>query len=471
MAVSVLMIFATLTGTGCATSIPDADLLVENVHIIDVVTGDVLEDRTIAVKNGTIVHIGPASRLGKTRSSRNLTRIDADGAFAIPGLWDAHLHVIQEDTEYALDVIAPRALSYGITYARDLGSSLDARASVLTALDRNPAGGPQVIASGPSAWAIDLPYGDKRRQALVQSAEEIRQLVEDLDEAGVDVIKVYSGFSPDMLRLLGSVAADAGLTLTGHAQRGVALAEAAAAGLNPIEHADFTTFQDCVSDARTYFDRVINARFRGSGESVLDIHIEFDGSIDEQRCTQALRRAADQGLVVTPTLGATYMTPSYFRQLNDADLHESQRASCDLFRAQFESAAAAKVQRFFDVGARMVARLRENGIPILAGSDAPIFCNTPGLSLLWELQMLVDAGLSPLQALQSATTTPADVFGTANRTGRIQAGMDADIVLLEANPLSDIRNIESIKAVLTQGVWLDRRRLGQMRSSAKGTHR
>lgn len=464
-----------IAGTACAAALAgcrlepmDADVVIDDVSVVDVRTGEIRRDQMILIEDGRIVAL-EASRpsLSRALSDAEIIWIDGAGAYAIPGLWDAHLHIAQEDTQTALDYIAPMALSYGVTYARDMGSSLEARSAMLAALGRRPAVGPQIIAPGPTFWAIELPWGDKSRQMIAETPEEIRAAVAEVAAQGVSFIKLYSGFDEDTLPVLADAAAANGLRLSGHAQRGVDLAAHAEAGVDTIEHSDFQTFQGCGQDSGLYFNRIIAARFRESGESTLDIVTEFEAGIDEAECADTLQRAAAAGLALTPTMAISYLTPEFIDQIDPADLSSPFLNSCNTYRSQFDGATDGQIAAFAAAGSNLVRRAVDAGIPMLVGTDASAFCAVPGQSLAWEMELMSGAGLSPLEVLRGATLSPAEIFGMEDRIGALEPGMAADIVLLGDNPLADIGAVGDVQGVYTQQTWLDRDALHAMRAEAR----
>lgn len=446
----------TLGLSACATSPgpPPADLAVRNVNIVDTRTGQVLNGRTILIRGDRITAItdGSAPELADRQ-------VDGHGTWAIPGLWDSHIHLLQNDAEAALRT-APILLSYGVTHARDMGGSAQALAAFRNAVD--PADLPVVIASGPAFWAFELPYGDKTQQRIVGQASDIDAAVAETAAAGADFIKVYAGFQPQPLALLVESARRRGLRVAGHAQPGAPLDEQARLGLSTVEHLDTSTFGGCDVDPDAYFERILAARFGDSGDTLPKIFAAFVADIDRDACVAMFRRASDAGLAITPTLTASFLPPSAARRLA-ADLPADQREACALYLAAFQEDDAQGEAGYRAAGHALMAIVRESGMPILAGTDSPAFCGTPGSSLAVELGLLGQAGLSPLEVLQSATLTPARQFGFGDRLGVIASGMEADFVLLRQNPMSDASAYTEPVGLFTRGRWRDEAELVQLR--------
>lgn len=454
MAGSLLLALA-LVGCASAPSGPVADLAIDNVNVIDTRTGQVTASQTIVIVEEKIEAVVPVgTRPPATR------RVDGKGAWAIPGLWDAHLHLLQNDARPALRT-APTLLVYGITHVRDMGSSAAAMAAFREG--EQAIEGPVVLASGPTFWAMELPYGDKSQQRIVAPDADMEAEVRQAAALGSDFIKVYAGFGPERLEALANAARRAGLPIAGHAQSDLAIDAQARLGLSTIEHLETSTFVGCGVDPDVYFDRIIAARFGGSGETIPDITADFADDLNRPACVAMFERAGAAGLAITPTLGASLLPPSLARDLAET-LPPDQRESCDAYLRGFGDLTPTSETTYMAAGAALLGIIHEAGVPILAGTDAPAFCGTPGPSLALELRLLGEAGLTPLEVLQSATLNPARALGFGDRLGTLAPGMEAHVLLLGRNPLDGAEAYERPVGLFTQGRWrnegdLDRLRL------------
>lgn len=185
-------------------------------------------------------------------------------------------------------------------------------------------------------------------------------------------------------------------------------------------------------------------------------------AVDETQCVAMLRRAAEAGLVFTPTLTATLLPPAVARERLPL-LAAEDVESCRNYLAPFADADAEAEAAYLAAGRRLLGMVRAAGMPILAGTDAPIFCNGPGAALALELRLLGEAGLTPLEVLQAATLAPARAFGLGARLGALEPGRDADILLLRDNPLADVTAYERPAGLLTQGRWRGETALATLR--------
>lgn len=451
-----------LSATCVSTTEPDwrgADMVLNAVHVVDVQTGAIARDRMIIVSDGSIVDIADARDARPTLRSDAIW-IDGGGRYAIPGLWDAHAHIISEDTDLALFQLRPLFLAHGVTHVRDMGSTLEARVRYLDA-SRTMAG-PHILSSGPQIWGYDAPWGGQIRQVL-ETAEEAAGLVNALADAGVDHIKVYDGLDDARLTALSSAARMRGLSLTGHQQDGHTLEQSAELGLRLVEHLVFSALEGCGPDSVEYVRRLVGIRFADAQDlSIPELYIEFESRLEDEICRPMLERAAANGAVLTPTLAVTYLTPAELDALGPAWATWLEQNGCPLRRSEFNGVPADRITAFAQSGPAMARRFAEAGVPLLAGTDAPAGCAVPGLSMAAELSLLTQAGLTPLKALQAATIQPASVLGFGGRFGALQPGFAADIVLLDADPVADVAAAGQVSGVLNRGQWFEREDLARM---------
>lgn len=437
------------------------DLWIQHVHVVDPITGAIRRDRAIGIADGMIAAVLDACDV---QSGGPIRVLDGGGAYAIPGLWDAHTHLLQGDSATAVRNAAV-ALSYGVTHVRDMGSSMPARNTFVAWLGTNHPPAPSMIGSGPTFWAFSLPYGDKAQQVIVLDSAATDAAVARAAAAGVDFIKVYAGFDSTRLASLIRAARRYTLPVEGHAQAGLTLAEQSAMGMRTVEHLDFGTLAECAPSADTYFERVVASRFRNSGESIPAISAEFAAAVDTRDCRRRLRRAARAGLILTPTLVASYLAAADGRRLL-AQIPASQRDDCALYLRQFDGLTVAGSEALAASGRRLMRVVIDAAVPLLAGTDAPTFCAAPGESLLLELRYMAAGGVATLDVLRAATSLPARVF-SAPHVGELSVGKSADLVLLRENPLLSASAYGDPVGVYTQGRWYDHAALGSLRGQSK----
>jgi imidazolonepropionase-like amidohydrolase len=472
-AVLAVMAFALLTparapasGDGQLSDQPGrrsgADFVLRNVHVIDTATGEIARDRAIIIRGDVILAIvSDGAITGADNPAMQV--IDGGGAFAIPALWDAHVHIMQNGAENAL-AQAAQLLGHGVGHVRDMGSSLAAHDEMLALLRAPKAKAPTIVSAGPALWTFTMPYGDASQKVVLDDPATIPATIAALRASGIDFLKVYAGFDTEQLTLLAAAARTKRLAMAGHAQPGMTLEQQARIGMRTIEHLDFSTFAECVPDHESYFERVIAARFRQSGESIPAIYGAFAAAADTPECRARLRAAAAAGLVLTPTLVTTYLSPEA-AEAEAAAMPPWGLENCSVYLQQFAGLDAEARADLPAAGRRLMRIVIDAGIPVLAGSDMPAFCTRAGSSLVNELAVMADAGLPPLAVLQSATLLPGRLFGQSPHSGRIAVDGPSDILLLAANPLEDAQAYARPSGLYTRRQWYDGRALTSLRGS------
>lgn len=445
-----------------ATEAP-AHIIIRNVSIVDPADGTIAHRQRIEVRDGMVVSVRPERRSQPTKAG--LT-IDGRGRFAIPGLWDAHVHILQAGVESARRD-AGLLVAHGVTHARDMGSGLETLSAFRAEPKTREAAALHLLAAGPTFWTFELPYGDSSQKMLVRTPEETDAAVARLAASGANLIKPYTGFDRESLAQLVAAARRRGLQVGGHAQSGLTLEDHARIGLTTVEHFDFNTFAECTANADSYFQRVIAARFRNSGESIPAITAAFADAVDAARCREGMQRAAKAGTAgfgLVPTLQTSFLAEPAARAAL-AQLPPERREPCELYLKQFGPGNPNAGEQLGAASRRLMAALEGSGIAILAGTDAPAFCAAPGPSLAQELVLLREAGLPLLEVLRAATLTPARSLGFGDRYGRILVDRPADLALLAANPLERADAYARPAGVLAGKQWWSKSDLERLRSS------
>ncbi len=434
---------------------------IENVTVIDPVNGR-SEAQRVVIRDGSIASVKamdePAEAVAET--------LDASGDFLIPGLWDMHVHFLYE--EALTDVMAGLFLDYGITSVRDTGGDLAQMQQLTRALAADPAPEPNVYYSGPLLDGQFVVYdgADPGRPKLgtgIPDAQTARAYVAELRSAGARFIKIYELVSPEVFEVLAAEARAAGMPIASHVPL-MMTADSAGPLADSMEHLRNIELA-CASDWQTLLaerQRIIGGFVEGRGYDLRrSLHslqrIPAISTYDEARCDAVLQSLSETIQVPTLRLNTVaivrpFESPDWSRALNDlpAETAESWQVQAD----QMTDEAALADPTFSEWSQFLIGRLKANGVPIGAGTDTPIGLGIPGWSLHTELEQLVDAGLSPLEALYSATVQAARFLNLEAQVGRIEPGMQADLVLLEADPLADIRNTRRIQAVMLSGEWV-----------------
>jgi Imidazolonepropionase and related amidohydrolases len=379
---------------------PQPVLVITGVTIIDATGSAPQADRTVIIVGDHIDAIVDAN--AKAAIPKGADIVSGRGQFLIPGLWDMHVHLSERQL--------PMLVAYGVTGVRDMGnilSDVDAwRAWVNAGVEI----GPQIFRVGPILNGKS--FGPA--QVAITNAVEARVAVRVLKQAGVDAIKVHSALPRDAYFALADEAKKQSIPFVGHVPPWITIEEASDAGQASIEHIEML------------FDR--NPR------------------VNADNASEVFARLVKNHTAYTPTLVA-------FRGAVDS--------------ANIDPAVLAKHpeipsvrKRMFGEFLELVGLMNRAGVNLLAGTDLGVKWISPGLSLHEELELLVAAGLTPMQALQTATRNPARFLGV--NAGTVQPGKTANLILLDANPLEDIRNTTRIHAVIRKGQYLDRAHLDKL---------
>ena len=431
-----------------------APIVFTHATVIDVTGSPPKRDTTVVITGDRISAIGDSASISLPADAQV---VDATGKFLIPGLWDMHVHWYARDTLTLF-------MANGVTGVRQMFGNSDlfrwrdqiAKASLL---------GPRMVVASP---IMDGPEPIWPNSISVSNEEEGRKAVRRVKQSGADFVKVYALLPRDAYFGIADEAKQQGMTFVGHVPNSVSPAEASDAGQKSIEH--LTGILIACSDKETDLrDKLVKANSPEARSKVQAAALE---TYDKQKETDLIARFAKNHTWQCPTLTVlrsnAYLGDERFRsdgRLRYIPRQLQQRWGFRIAnRSGGDNAGAKKViEKQFE----LVGAMQKAGVPILAGTDTGNpFC-FPGFSLHDELALLVIAGLTPVEALRSATLNPAKFFGLDQTLGTIEQGKIADLVLLDANPLADIRNTQRINAVVSNGRLFDRKALDKMLAEAE----
>ena len=455
---------------GCSAEPPSA-IVINNVTVVDVETGDVHPDMAIHTRDGRIEGVRPAADIETTG---DVSVIDGSGTFAIPGLWDMHVHALNS-TDLS-HLFLTLFVAHGITGFRDTWGSLDVAQQVTARFENGDVLVPRFILAGN---LVDGPNPVWPTSVIADTPDRGAAIVDSLIDSGAAFIKVYSKLAPDVYHAIAERARERGVPFVGHVPSRVGVREAAAAGQSSMEHlngvvvACSTEHEALLGDINEWVDATAR------GETT-----EPYGALTNRVLTRALDtqpRAGCGDLLATLETHASYQVPTLVtlrgvRHMDDPEFQADPRLeyvppSIRSFWKpgnQTYATFTAEIQmRAMERERTIVGMMDDAGVPLLAGSDTPNPYAFPGFGLHDELSLLVEAGLSPLHALQAATIAPAQFLGAVDSLGTIAPGKVADLVLLEANPLEDIDHVRQIRAVMLRGRYFDRDALDGMLEEAK----
>ncbi len=427
-----------------------------HVSVIPMDHPGTLEDQTVIVRDGRIARIGPASEITVPDGA---TGIDGRGRYLLPGLADMHMHLT---TPGALLLY----LANGVTTVRNMAG----RTAHLAWRDSVAHGellGPTIYTAGP---IVDGPNPIWPGSASVVTASDADSIVGAQRAAGYDFVKVYGGLSLEAYRAVMGAARHAGMPVVGHLPNAVPLDTALAAGQASIEHltgyaARVTPDDPVVAiDWRALSTEEIRVTQTSLGTALLAGTLSTDDFIDAARLSDIARTTRAGRVWNTPTLVLFERPILAGTKLAEALAAPEMKYVLPAVRAYWPSMDArpddltAPVMRYreaqLQVGQRIVLALHRAGAQILMGTDAPNPLIIPGFAVQRELRHLVDAGLTPFQALETATRNAAEFLDAADTFGTVRVGMRADLLLLDANPLADIGNVARRVGVMVRGRWL-----------------
>ena len=437
-------------------SLNTVDIAITNTTLVDVSHGT-RSNQTVLVSAGKIVDVVASSEI--VPAAKKV--IDGQGKFLIPGLWDMHVHITYEPD---LTVAMPDLfLSYGITSVRDTGGLM---ANLTPEIEKWRAAGavaPNIFFSGPLLDGSNVVYdgNDRPEIGIANSTTAIAETnIAALKAAGVDFVKLYELVSPEVFHALVKAARKAGLPIAAHVPLAVSAQEAGPL-VDSMEHLRNVELGCASTGEKQLLERqarISSAHDISGYELRASLHAEHHprarAAIDEQICDELAGLLKHTTQVPTLQLNtfAVYpiaLTPGWFDHLAKLPAAVRDRWARQATKLAEDAPTIDPASGLWSL--QLVKRLHKAGVPIGAGTDTPILFSIPGYSLHTELERLVEAGLSPLEALAAATVRPAEFFGISNTIGQIAPEQIADLVLLDANPLENISNTRSVRTVISRG--------------------
>ena len=376
------------------------DFALVGAKIIDGTTNAPVQNGTVVVRDGKIAAIGPS---GTVEIPRGAKTIDVRGKTIIPGLWDMHAHVALPEWGFAY-------LRAGVTTIRDMGGEKTFLTSFRDAIATGRVLGPRLLMAG----LVDGSGADAFGTVYADTPDQGRAVVNAYEKAGFQQMKLYTLIKPDVAGAIIRRAHELGMTVTGHVPRAMTLASMVDSGADNVAH------------------------------------LPVRGDTASEAFKAQVRMLAEHRVVIDPTvswnelLGHANSTPLTRFQPGFSEVSWPLRASYGSIRNPGDSASA---ERSLRASLASIKALHDGGVRIVAGTDYGL----PGFSLLRELELYVEAGLTPLEALRSATAVPAEVMRLSNEAGTLEPGKRADLVVLDRDPLLDIHNIRSSRWVVANG--------------------
>jgi imidazolonepropionase-like amidohydrolase len=393
--------------------------------LIDGTGKNPLPDSIVVIEKGQIVAVGSRKEV---KIPRGATKIDARGKTILPGLWDMHSHF--EQVEWG-----PIYLAAGATTVRDCGNEFEFITAVRDAIAQGRGLGPRLLLAGIVDGTGPLALGVER----VDTPEQAKMWTDRYHEANFEQMKIYSSVKLEELKVVAEEAHRLGMTVTGHVPEGLTAYQTIDAGQDQINHIEYIA--DIMLPALP------------ANASRLD-RLKASGDIDlnSPEAQRAISFLVQHGTVVDPTLALfeffTANTSKPPVAIEPGVAKVAPELASILAETGPPSPAAPLFEKLVQKYVAIVGALHHAGIPIVAGTDQTV----PGHSLYREIELYVQAGFTPMEAIQSATIVPARVMGLDKELGTVETGKRADLIIVDANPLESIHNIRKVEFVITNGV-------------------
>src|SRR4249919_176900 len=429
-----------------------ADVLIRHAEVVDVERARVLSDQAIVIEGKNIRAVGPDRSLARKYAAGQT--IDASGKFVMPGLWDMHVHFGGEQLIEENKALLPLYVAFGVTTVRDCAE--DISPSVLewrSAVTEDRLLGPTVYTSGPKLGGYKPIW---KGTIEVGTPAEVDAALDRLQGMKVDFVKITDNtLKPDIFLYAVGAAKARGLKTSAHTPYALTIEQAVVAGLNSIEHLDYLIKAGSPQEAS------IGADYAAKRLSYGEASDKFVETFDPVYAAEEYRRLAALNVYVTPTLNMSRILAyldreDHSRDVSLAYIGPGLRKTYEWRVERAAKSSPAQVaarHREYELSLKVLPMLRDAGIPILAGTDAGYLnsFNYPGEGLHEELERYVEAGLTPQQALVSATITGPRFLGRSARYGAVAQGKTADILVLDLNPLRSIEATRAIRAVVLHG--------------------
>jgi imidazolonepropionase-like amidohydrolase len=391
--------------------------------IIDVTGKPPIEDSAVVIQGDRIIAAGPRAQV---KIPAGAVTENATGKFLVPGLWDMHAHMYQAE-------FGPVYVALGITTARDVGNEIEYGTTMRDAAKQGRGLGPRMLLAG---------YIDGKAEGFdvqVDTPAEARAAVQRYKTAGFEQMKIRDNVKPEILKVITSEAHRLGMTVTGHVPKGMNALQAVEAGMDQLDHLNFveTAFAPELPRGQPLFEVDLNAP---ASKNALEVFRQHGTVIHPTNAVLELMIRPMNLSIESFEPGIAKVAPELLEQIN---------------KKGAPAEAADQINAAMATLLKVTLALHRAGIPLTAGTDVGV----PGFTLDRELEFYVKAGLTPLEALQTATITPARVMKLDGEVGTIEAGKRADIVILAGNPLENISNIRKVKFVVAGGRLFDSSKL------------
>lgn len=431
-----ILLVITACSSGPTIQMSDDAHVVSNVNIINVRDGSIISNQHVFVDSGKIVRISNELRIPK-----NVNVINGEGKFLLPGLAEMHAHIPSPQWGRSnLNETLFLYLSNGITTIRGmLGHPvhLELREQALN----NEIVSPRIFTSSPSV-----------NGNTVRTVEEAREKITAYKEAGYDFLKMHPGLKLEVFNEIVKTAKEVGISYAGHVSVDVGIRNALESGYASVDHID--GFLEGLVPAKENVDPTTNGFFGFNFTDLAD-----PNNVDD---LVSMARRNKVWIVPTQSLFERWFSPLdadsigatlEMQYMPKSTVENWVNSKKNLINNGFD---VEKWRTFDQIRKKLLFDLQRDGYGMLLGSDAPQVFNVPGFSIHHEIKGMLNAGITPLEAIQAGTINPAKFFNMEGQFGEIIEGASADFILLQSNPLENMESLRNQDGVMYRGQWLSR---------------
>ena len=451
----------------------DNTYVIKNINVIDPIEG-LQENKTLVIEANKIIGIYDTMEF---KLSENHKVYDASGKYLIPGLWDSHIHYAY-DSDFT-DHMSNLFLAHGVTSVRDTGGEIELLKSIKDKALEDPKNSPRIMIAGPLIDGKFNVYDGKSSKfpPLSIQATNTQHLVEQVNyliEQDVDFLKAYEMLTPMQFEALAVIAKENGLKLTGHVPLSMDVTTASDLGLNSMEHfrnlelSTASNSEDLLAERTSLLrnkSNLIGSSLRRALHKKQRMKAIYNMDTIKLKAVVAVLKKNDTWQIPTLALYQNfarrhYQSASYIERFELVpEIIENK------WRKNIEGSSTGpnkEMEGLTDWSSSIMEYMHKEGIQFMAGTDTPIGYLIPGLSLHQELVFMSNSKMTNLELLKTATYNPAKYFKLQNSLGRILEGHIADLIILDQNPLEEIKNTERIHAVIKDGNYMSRSHLDSL---------
>lgn len=446
------------------------DILIQNTNIVNTETGEIHKRQNIGINDDTIAKIASFNQSAHWTSEQI---VNAKGKYVIPGLWDMHMHFGADTLINENKNMLPLYLANGVTTIRDCAA--DISPSVLKWREQIQKGeltGPTIFTAGPklegrnSVWPGDLE---------IENEEELSTALDSLDRLKVDFVKITdNALSPELFLKSVEEATQRGYETSGHIPFALPINEVSKAGLTTIEHMSYMLKAGAAEESK------IIKQYKNGEIDYREASTWMNQSFDKSTALKKYKQLAQNGTAIVPTLIGNKIM-SYWDEDNHSDDAELQYIGPGIIktyqgrvnRVEKSSSRTIKARKEkYKKLLSLIPIIKESGMSIIAGTDAG-FLNSyiyPGFALHDELKIYVESGLSPLEALQTSVINGPNYFDLSDKYGSVTEGKIADLLILNSNPIKDIKATRDIDHIIKNTIVYDKDQLDKMLEDVKNLY-